>query len=99
MTRDKILRLLRDHRARIEAFDVKSLALFGSAARDEAGAKSDVDFLVEFQGRATFDRYVGLKAFLEELLACPVDLVTRKALKPRLSPHVERQAIYVIRAS
>ena len=51
--------------------------------------------LVEFEGAATFDRYVGLRFFLEDLLGAPVDLVTRKALKPRLRPYVEREALYV----
>jgi predicted nucleotidyltransferase len=44
------------------------LALFGSVARDEATAESDVDLLVEFEGGATFDRYMDLKFFLEECL-------------------------------
>ncbi|MCK4600462.1 nucleotidyltransferase family protein [Candidatus Bipolaricaulota bacterium] len=74
---------------------VKSLALFGSLARGDAGPESDVDILVEFQGPSTFDRYMDLKFFLEELLNRPVDLVTRKALKPRLRPYVEKEAIYV----
>ena len=74
---------------------MKSLAVFGSVARGEAGPESDVDILVEFEGRATFDRYMGLKFFLEDLLGRRADLVTRKALKPRLRPYVEREAIYV----
>ena len=74
---------------------MKSLAVFGSVARGEAGPDSDVDILVEFEGRATFDRYMGLKFFLEDLLGRRVDLVTRKALKPRMRPYVEREAIYV----
>ncbi len=48
MTRDEILRLLRDHHEDLIHLGVKSLALFGSAARDEADAESDVDLLVEF---------------------------------------------------
>ena len=66
-----------------------------NAARDEAGSDSDADILVEFRGPATFDRYMDLKIFLEELLGCPVDLVTRKAIKPRMRTYVEEEAIYV----
>ena len=73
----------------------KSLAVFGSAARGQAGPESDVDLLVEFEGRATFDRYMALKDYLEELLGCRVDLVTRNALKARLRPRVEEEAVYV----
>ena len=96
MNRDEILETLRTHRDELrKRFGVKSLAIFGSVARDEAGPDSDVDILVEFEGRATFDRYMGLKFFLEDLLGRRVDLVTRKALKPRLRPYVEQEAIYV----
>ncbi|MCD5408066.1 DNA polymerase subunit beta, partial [Candidatus Bipolaricaulota bacterium] len=48
-----------------------------------------------FEGPATFDRYMGLKFFLEDLLGRRVDLVTKRALKTRLRPYVEREAIYV----
>ena len=95
MRRDQVVRLLTEHRQDLRQFDVKSLALFGSVVRDEARPDSDVDMLVEFEGTATFDRYVGLRFFLEDLLGVPVDLVTRKALKPRLKPKVEREALYV----
>ena len=96
MKRDEILKTLRVHKDELrQRFGVKSLAVFGSVARGEAGPESDVDILVEFEGRATFDRYMGLKFFLEDLLGRRVDLVTRKALKPRLRPYVEQEAIYV----
>ena len=96
MNRDEILETLRTHRDELrKRFGVKSLAIFGSVARGEARPDSDVDILVEFEGRATFDRYMGLKFFLEDLLGRRVDLVTRKALKPRMRPFVEREAIYV----
>jgi hypothetical protein len=51
--------------------------------------------LVEFEGRATFDRYMGLKLFLEDLFGCRVDLVTRKALRRRLRSSVDRDAVRV----
>ena len=95
MNRDEILKCLAEHREELAGLGVKSLALFGSAARGEAGPDSDLDFLVEFEGSATFDQYMNLKFFLEELLGRPVDLVTHKALKPRLKPYVEREAVYV----
>lgn len=64
-------------------------------ALGESEAESDVNVLVEFEGRATFDQYMELKFYLEDLLGCPVDLVTRKALKPRLRPYLEKEAVYV----
>ena len=95
MKREEILERLADRRADLASFGVKSLALFGSVARGEARPESDLDFLVEFDGPASFDRYMELKFFLEELLGCSVDLVTHKALKPRLRPYVEQDALYV----
>ncbi len=95
MERDEVLAALRAHQAEITAFGVRSLAVFGSVARDEAGPASDVDVLVEFEPPATFDRYMGLKLYLEDLLGVRVDVVTLHGLKPRLRPIVEREAIRV----
>jgi len=83
MRRDQVVRLLAEHRQDLSQFSVKSLALFGSVVRGEDRPGSDVDMLVEFEGAATFDRYMGLRFFLQDLLGAPVDLVTRKALKPQ----------------
>ncbi len=69
--------------------------MFGSVARDEATDKSDVDLLVEFQGKVTFDCYMDLKLFLEDSLGCSVDVVSKKMLKPQIRNLVEQQAIYV----
>ena len=74
---------------------VACLSVFGSVARGQAEAGSDVDILVDFIGPATFDRYMTLKERLEELLEVPVDLVTRNALRPALRPRIEREAVRV----
>ena len=95
MRRDEALAVLRDRLGDLTPKGVKSLALFGSVARDEAGPDSDLDLLVEFEGAATFDRYMGLKIYLEDLLGSRVDLVMRKALRPRMVPSVEREAVRV----
>jgi predicted nucleotidyltransferase len=76
-------------------FAVRSLFLFGSAARGQAGPASDVDVLVEFNGPPTFDRYMDLKFHLEDLLGLRVDVVTPAALKPRMRPVVQREAVRV----
>lgn len=95
MKRDNILQVLGAQRDQLAHFKVKSLAVFGSVARGEAKAESDLDVLVEFEGPATFDQYMNVKSFLEELLGCPIDLVTRKGIRPELVPYVEREALYV----
>ncbi|MEM9008993.1 MAG: nucleotidyltransferase family protein [Cyanobacteria bacterium P01_F01_bin.86] len=71
------------------------LALFGSVARDEAQDGSDLDVLVEFEGRITFDRYVDFKFYLEDLLRVSVDLVTKKMLRSEIKETVERETIRV----
>jgi len=95
MRRDEIFQLVREHRKELDRFGVKSIALFGSVVRDEAGPASDVDVLVEFDGTATFGRYMGLKLYLEDLFGVSVDVVTPRSLKPRVRPYVEREAIRV----
>jgi predicted nucleotidyltransferase len=95
-TRDQALAVLRRLKPELaERFGVTRLALFGSTARDEAAAGSDVDVVVEFDGPATSRRYFGVQFLLEDALGHPVDLVTAKALRPELRPYVEREAVDV----
>jgi uncharacterized protein len=89
--RQTILNLLHDRLDTIHSFGVYSLALFGSVARGEATENSDLDF----EGMATFDRYMDLKFFLEDLFNKPVDLVTKRSLKPQISQTVLAEAIDV----
>jgi predicted nucleotidyltransferase len=95
MRRDEAIAIVDAHKGDLRPFGIKSLALFGSVARNEAGPESDLDLLVEFDGPATFDRYMGLKLLLEDLLGSRVDLVMRKALKARLLASVEQEAVRV----
>jgi uncharacterized protein len=94
--RQLVLDSLGDRIKTIHSFGVSSLALFGSVARDEATEISDLDFLVEFEGSATFDRYMDSKFFLEDLFNKPVDLVTRKSLKSQIIETVLAEAIDVM---
>ncbi len=93
LTCDDVLNLLREHKPVLaDRFNVVSLALFGSFARDQATEKSDVDILVRFNGPATSKSYFGLQFYLEDLLSRPVDLVTDKGLRKEFRPYVEREA-------
>lgn len=96
MDRAATLSLLSQNKPELQRrFGVVRLALFGSRARDHAHPHSDADVLVAFDGPADSRRYFGLQFYLEDLLGCPVDLVTEKALRPELKPFVERDAIHV----
>jgi predicted nucleotidyltransferase len=98
--RQKTLDVLAQEREAVEQhFDVRSLAVFGSVGRDEDTVESDVDVLVEFDGPATFDRFFGLKAYLEERLGRSVDLVTQPAIRDELRPHIERDVVHVARVA
>jgi len=97
MNRKDVLDIIAKHHAKLAAdFGVKSLALFGSVVRDEATSASDVDLLVEFDGRP-----VGLfhlsrtQHYLESILGVSrVDLVLREGLKPALRERILREAIH-----
>jgi hypothetical protein len=96
MERERTLELLRQSKVELQArFGVVRLALFGSTARNAAKENSDVDVLVAFNGPATSKRYFGVQFYLEDLLGCPVDLVTEKALRQELRPYVEEERINV----
>ncbi len=96
MSRDEILELLRSHYPEmVERYDVALLSIFGSISRDEHNDSSDLDVLVSFNGPATFDGYMGLKFYLEELLNRSVDLVTDNALKPGLRRRIEGELLDV----
>lgn len=88
--------LLRSHADELRIrFGVHRLMLFGSAYRGEMRPDSDVDLLVEFDGPATFDRYMDLKFHVESLLGRPVDLVTPSALRPAWRPAIEKESLRV----
>jgi uncharacterized protein len=96
MTRDELLTLLAQHKPVLaQRFGVTSLRLFGSFARGTAREDSDVDVLVGFTGPVTSDQYFGVQFYLEDLLGRAVDVVSETALRQRLRPYVERDAIAV----
>jgi predicted nucleotidyltransferase len=81
------------HHSELRALGVASLRVFGSVARNEAGPASDVDLLVEFEGPATFDRFMDLEEWLGASLGRPIDLATPRALRSSIREAVLREAI------
>ena len=99
-TRDEALERLRARAGQIRELGVARLALFGSFARDDADAESDVDLLVEFEpGAKTYDRFTTLADLCEQALGRPVELVTADALSPFIGPHILAEARDVVRAA
>ena len=95
ISRDEVIDLLQSNREALDQFGVESLALFGSVARDRLRKRSDIDILVRFT-QPTWNNYIGLKYYLQDLLGRNVDLVTPKALKPATIPTIEKDLLYVI---
>jgi uncharacterized protein len=91
--KEEILSRLQEHRDAIKAYGVRRLGLFGSLARGEQKETSDLDFVVEFE-RKSFDAYVDLKQYLEDLFGCHVDLVISDAVKPRLRRAILEEAAH-----
>jgi len=89
--RDKqdLLQRLHEVRDEIKARGVKKLRIFGSFARGSANEESDVDLLVQFKPRQkSFDSFMGLSFFLEDVLERSVELVTTEAVSPFLGPQI-----------
>ena len=86
---NEILKKIEESKAIIKRFGVKEIGLFGSYVRNEQRRGSDIDLLVEFErGKKTFDNYIELKLFLEDLFKCRVDLVIYGTVKPGLRPYL-----------
>ena len=95
-TKEDLLSLIRAHREQIEAFGVSRLGIFGSFARGQPREESDVDVLVEFlPGHKTFNAFIHLAFFLEDLFGRPVELITPESLSPYIGPHILSETEYV----
>ncbi len=96
MRKDEVLKLLTEHKPELmRRFGIIDLALFGSTARDEASEDSDVDVMVEFDGRSTAKRYFGVQFYLEDLLHREIDLVQKGVVRAELQPYIEKDLIHV----
>lgn len=85
-------KILLHHKKDLATLGVRALALFGSVARDEGSTKSDIDILVDFDAKKGLFAFIDLKNYLEKLLKCRVDLVTKNALHPALKNQILDEA-------
>ncbi|MCY7345545.1 MAG: nucleotidyltransferase family protein [Pyrinomonadaceae bacterium] len=93
--KNQIFSRLREHQAEIRRFGVKRFGLFGSFRRGQQTQNSDVDLLVEFEsGQKSFDNFMNLVFFLEDLLERKVDLITPESLSPHIGPKILREVEY-----
>lgn len=90
----KVIDILKSHEREIKKrFGVKRIGLFGSFARGEQKDTSDVDILVEFE-EPTFDNFMNLAFFLEDLFSRRVELVTPDSLSPYIAPYVKKEVVW-----
>lgn len=95
MTSREALRRLNRNREKLRTHHVRHIAVFGSTARNEATAQSDVDLLVEFEPKAPVGlfAYVRLLDFLAGVMDTRIDLATPAALRPEMRDEIVAEAI------
>jgi len=86
-TLDEVIQRLHERSDELRGLGVLKLGIFGSVVRGEQHAGSDLDFLVQLD-RRTFDRYMDLKLYLEDLFGTPIDLVLADRLRPELRDRI-----------
>ncbi len=94
-TKQELLSRLQEQSHHLRSLGVKRLGLFGPFVREQQNVDSDIDFLVEFDpGEKTFEHFMQLAFFLEDLLDRKVDLVTQESLSPYIGPHILKEVEY-----
>ncbi len=92
INKESLLSSLKLHRKKIRSYGVTSLGLFGSFSKNTATAKSDIDLLVDFDpSQKSFDNFMDLTFFLEELYGRKIQLVTRQSLSKYIGPHILKE--------
>jgi predicted nucleotidyltransferase len=92
---DQIINILRSQKKNLEKkYPISELALFGSYASGDHHEQSDIDILVDFNGRIGIE-FISLAHDLEDIFNTKVDLVSRKGIKPKYLPFVEKNLIHV----
>ena len=95
-TREEVMKILAEVKQDLSArYHVTGIALFGSYARGEQHEDSDIDILVDVEP-STGLRFVALADELEKLLGQRIELVTSRAINPKLKPLVESESIEVV---
>lgn len=91
-SKQDIFNSISESKAILNSFGVQSIGLFGSFVRDSVKSDSDVDLLVDFQPeKKSFDNFMELAFFLEELLGRKVEIITPQSLSKHIGPHILKE--------
>lgn len=94
-TLEEIEQLLRKHKQNLfSRYPIRSMAIFGSYARNEQDEKSDLDIVVEFNDKIGI-RFIDLADEIEKLIGFKVDLVSRKGIKEKYFERIKEDLTYV----
>lgn len=89
-----VIETITEHKKEIKKkYGVRKIGVFGSHVRGEQTETSDVDLLVEFE-KPTFDNFMDLLFFLEDLFGKKVDLITNRGISPYISPRIEKGVVW-----
>jgi len=92
----EIQKILADHKEELgQRYKVKEIGIFGSIVRGEQKKKSDIDILVEFKSPIGLFKFLELEEYIGDLLGIKVDLVSKKALKPRIGKHILQEVLTI----
>jgi predicted nucleotidyltransferase len=93
---EAIKKKLGEHKSEVEKqFNVSELGVFGSYVRDEQNRKSDVDILVDFKKPIGLFKFMDLEEYLQKILGKKIDLVSKKALKPRIGAQILKEVVFI----
>jgi uncharacterized protein len=93
---EAIKKKLSEHKSEVEKnFNVSELGVFGSYVRNEQNLKSDVDILVDFKEPIGLFKFMDLEEYLQKILKKKIDLVSKRALKPRIGARILKEVIFI----
>ncbi len=93
---EEIEEIIKSHKKELaERFKVKEIGIFGSFVRKEQRKRSDIDILVDFYEPIGLFEFMDLEEYIHNIIGAKVDLVSKKALKPRIGEHILKEMVYV----
>ena len=96
-TLEEIKKMLKEHEKILKKkYKTRQIGIFGSYVREEEKErKNDLDILVDFDDGITLLKFIEMENYLSDLLGIKVDLVMRKALKPRIGKNILKEVMYI----